>query len=150
MELNTANRFNFREPTKVELKSIGFSSFSHRQLVATIKSTIFLIAADNRFTKDELSYLRMICSDAPNPQQALEESKDMDVNEMFAIISSMSKEQKNTVLYHWVLLLISNNPYPQRTFNLSLYPNEKPVFIDMANRCNINISAFLNGTVQLI
>ena len=87
-----------------------------------------------------------------NPQQAFEESHGMDVNEMFTSIYSMSKEQKETVLYYWILVIqsSSNNPYPQRTFNLNSFPNEKPYFIDMARRCNIDISAFINGPVQLI
>jgi len=148
------NQFIFREPKKVELKSVEFSSFSHRQLVAIIKSASYLIAADNRFTNEEKSWLWLLCSNAnvSNPQQAFEESHGMDVNEMFTSIYSMSKEQKDTVLYYWILVIqsSSNNPYPQRTFNLNSFPNEKPYFIDMARRCNIDISAFINGPVQLI
>ena len=110
-----ANQFIFREPKKVELKSVEFSSFSHRQLVAIIKSASYLIAADNRFTNEEKSWLWLLCSNAnvSNPQQAFEESHGMDVNEMFTSIYSMSKGQKETVF--------ELNSRERKVFNVRVY-----------------------------
>ena len=154
MEQNFVNQFHFQEPKKVALKSNGYTSFSHNQLIALIKSACYLIAADNCVTDNEKAGLSMICTIAniSNPGQAFEESKLMSVNEMFTTIYSMSKEQKDTVLFDWITLIIYSRDAMafQRRFNLNHYPKEKEYLIDMANRCNIDISAFLNGQVELI
>ena len=156
MEQPRVNQFHFTEPKKVKLRPKEYSAFTHHQLIAIIKSVTYLIAADNRVTANEKFCLNMLCSKAnvSNPEQAFEESKVMRVEDMFSTIYSMSKEQKDAVLYEWIMIILysgDNIHNPQQvTFNLNMYPREKAYFIDMARRCNIDVSAFLNGSVILV
>lgn len=161
MEPNIVNKISISksEFPKVELKGVNFSQFTHRQIIALIKSAFYLIAADDCYTSEEMSVYRALCSVAniTNPQHSFEEAKVMDLDEMFTSLRSMSKAHKETVLFWWIQCMQASKDDPlflyQKTtglFDLDSYPNEKPWLIDMATRCNIDISAFLNGAVKLL
>ncbi len=154
-----------QDPTSVKLDTANLSCFTHRQRIAMIKSIFYLIAADNKITNEEKGHFSALIMsvDSSNPQHVLNEIDEMDINEMFTILHSMPNKMKNTVLFHWIHSIqnskinsafdldsiIYSTERMRGLFNLDSYTDEKPILIDMARRSDIDITAFLNGTVKI-
>ncbi|MBQ9820724.1 MAG: hypothetical protein IJM58_01235 [Muribaculaceae bacterium] len=153
------NKINIASTTRYKLSGALWKDFTREQQEATLKSCLYLIDADGVVTEEEKNHCVLMCftADHINMHQLLDHAYVMKADEMFSIISAMSKSQKNTVLYHWVQLIYASKGIEivddymrcKNLFNIDNYPNEKPWFIELAHRCNIDVSPFLAGTIEI-
>ena len=157
---NLVNTIKPSNPTRLNLSNQSWQSLNSTQKVAILKSGFFLMIADGIYTEEEKMYYAGLCkmTNSTDYNKLMNEIETMKASDMFTIISSMNKSQKTTVLFHWVQLLYASQGNEMGymdymringLFNLDNYPKEKPWFVDMARRCNIDISPFLNGTVKI-
>lgn len=120
-----------------------WDDYSEKELVAILKSMIFVMATDAGLNDNAKCYLnrKAILIDCTTP--LLRKTTEISPIETIEIICSMNLNKKDIIPYLWLEAAAVNHYHQSGKYCIDDFEYEKEAILVLSQRCNVDISNYL-------
>ncbi|MCF2738837.1 hypothetical protein [Bacteroides caecigallinarum] len=126
-----------------------WDDYSEKELVAILKSMIFVMATDNGLSDRAKNYLnrKAVLIDCTVP--LLKKTTEISPLETVEIIRNMSFDKKDIIPYLWIESAAINHGRTYGEYCFDDFEYEKEAVLVLSERCNVDISNYLSNRHEI-
>lgn len=126
-----------------------WDDYSEKELVAILKSMIFVMATDAGLNENAKYYLNRKAIFINCTVPLLRKTTEISPVETVEIIRNMNSNKKDIIPYLWLEAATVNNYHQSGKYCINDFKYEKEAILVLSERCNVDISNYLSNRHEI-